>query len=309
MTTEKGDEAKGQGAEETSQPGGVRPRRRRTSRAKVQEEAPAVAAADAAAGETKPKPARKRRTTRATARPKAAEPSSDEAEATKKAAPARRRRRTTRAVSADDSPAPIVVEEPPARAADLTRPPPRLLAKLRAEVGPVMMREFGYTSAMQIPRLSKVVLNIGLGEALENARAMENAQADLVRISGQRPVITRAKKSIAGFKIREGMAIGVSVALRGRRMYEFMDRLMNSSLPRIRDFQGVSRESFDGRGNYALGIREQVIFPEIDYNSIDKIRGMQVVIGTTARTDSEGLRMLELLGMPFTRVQEAARVA
>ena len=162
---------------------------------------------------------------------------------------------------------------------------------------------------MQIPRLSKVVLNIGLGEALENSRAMENAQGDLQRISGQRPVITRARKSVAGFKIREGMAIGLSVTLRGRRMYEFMDRLMNSSLPRIRDFQGVSRNSFDGRGNYALGIREQVIFPEVDYNSIDRIRGLQVVVCTTARTDPEGLRMLELLGMPFTRTREAARVA
>ena len=136
---------------------------------------------------------------------------------------------------------------------------------------------------------------------------MENASGDLGRISGQRPVVTRARKSIAGFKIRQGMAIGVSVTL--RRMYEFMDRLMSSSLPRIRDFQGVSRESFDGRGNYALGIREQVIFPEIDYNSIDRIRGLQVVIGTTARTDSEGLRMLELLGMPFARRQETAQIA
>ena len=180
---------------------------------------------------------------------------------------------------------------------------------MRNDVGPVLMREFGYTSTMQIPRLSKVVLNIGLGEALENSRAMENAQGDLQRISGQRPVITRARKSVAGFKIREGMAIGLSVTLRGRRMYEFMDRLMNSSLPRIRDFQGVSRESFDGRGNYALGIREQVIFPEVDYNSIDRIRGLQVVVCTTARTDPEGLRMLELLGMPFTRVREVARVA
>jgi len=201
------------------------------------------------------------------------------------------------------------VEELAAPAAAPTRPVPRLLERLRAEVGPVMVREFGYTSNMQIPRLSKVVLNIGMGEALENAKAMENASGDLGRISGQRPVVTRARKSIAGFKIRQGMAIGVSVTLRGRRMYEFMDRLMSSSLPRIRDFQGVSRKSFDGRGNYALGLREQVIFPEIDYNSIDRLRGLQIVIGTTARTDSEGLRMLELLGMPFARTQETAQVA
>ena len=172
-----------------------------------------------------------------------------------------------------------------------------------------MMQEFSYTTPMQIPRLSKIVLNIGLGEALENNRAMEGASTDLAAISGQRPVTTRAKKSIAGFKIREGMAIGLSVTLRGRRMYEFLDRLISSSLPRIRDFQGLSRDSFDGRGNYSLGIREQVIFPEIDYNSIDRIRGLQVVIVTTAPTDREGLRLLELLGMPFARLRESAAVA
>ena len=274
MTTEKSDEAAGQTVDETSRQEAA-PRRRRTSRSE-----------DAAA---KAKPARKPRTTRAKAQPKAV----------KESAPARRKRRTTRAAAAEESPAPTALQ----------RPAPRLLERLRNDVGPVLMREFGYTSTMQIPRLSKVVLNIGLGEALENSRAMENAQGDLQRISGQRPVITRARKSVAGFKIREGMAIGLSVTLRGRRMYEFMDRLMNSSLPRIRDFQGVSRESFDGRGNYALGIREQVIFPEVDYNSIDRIRGLQVVVCTTARTDPEGLRMLELLGMPFTRTREAARVA
>ncbi len=179
--------------------------------------------------------------------------------------------------------------------------PPRMLDKIRNEVAPVMIQEFGYTSPMQAPRLSKVNLNIGLGEALTNARAMENATRDLTAIAGQKPVTTRAKKSIAGFKIREGMPIGVSVTLRGRRMYEFVDRLISSSLPRIRDFQGVSRNAFDGRGNYSLGIREQVIFPEIDYNSIDRIRGLQIVIVTTAPTDAEGLRMLELMGMPFTR--------
>ena len=186
---------------------------------------------------------------------------------------------------------------------------PRMLEKIRSDISPVMIQEFGYTSPMQVPRLSKVTLNIGLGEALTNARALENATRDLTAISGQKPVTTRAKKSIAGFKIREGMPIGVSVTLRGRRMYEFVDRLISSSLPRIRDFQGVSRRAFDGRGNYSLGIREQVIFPEIDYNSIDRIRGLQIVIVTTARSDAEGLRLLELMGMPFVRPDSQQRVA
>ena len=185
--------------------------------------------------------------------------------------------------------------------------PPRVLAKLRDEIGTQLMSEFGYTSPMQVPRFTKIVLNIGMGEALQNARAMESATRDLTLISGQRPVTTRARKSVAGFKIREGMPIGLSVTLRGRRMYEFYDRLVSSALPRIRDFQGVSREAFDGRGNFSLGIREQVIFPEIEYNSIDRIRGLQVVIVTTAHTDREGLRLLELLGMPFTRGRDAAR--
>jgi large subunit ribosomal protein L5 len=186
---------------------------------------------------------------------------------------------------------------------------PRLLLRLRDEIAPALMQEFSYSSSMQVPGLSKVVVNIGLGEALQNARAMEAATRDVTAITGQRPVTTRAKKSIAGFKIREGMPIGLSVTLRGRRMYEFVDRLISSALPRIRDFQGVPRESFDGRGNYSLGIREQVIFPEIDYNSIDRIRGLQIVICTTARTDHEGLRLLERMGMPFARMRDAARVA
>jgi len=178
---------------------------------------------------------------------------------------------------------------------------PRLLQKIRDEIGPEMMKEFGYSSVMQIPRLDKVVVNIGLGEALQNARAIENVTADLARITGQRPVTTKAKKSIAGFKIREGMPIGAMVTIRGRRMYEFVDRLLNASLPRIRDFQRLSRNSFDGRGNYSIGIREHTIFPEIDYNSIDRIRGMQIVIVTSAENDQEGMRFLELAGMPFIR--------
>ena len=171
------------------------------------------------------------------------------------------------------------------------------------------MQEFGYSSPMEVPRLEKIVLNIGLGEALENSRAIENASRDLALISGQKPVTTRARKSIAGFKIREGMAIGLTVTLRGRRMYEFLDRLISSALPRARDFQGVPREAFDGRGNYSLGIREQVIFPEIDYNSIDRLRGLQLAIVNTGRTDREGLRLLEMLGMPFAMSQEVTQVA
>ena len=180
-------------------------------------------------------------------------------------------------------------------------PPTRLQVRFREEVAAALMTEFEYTSAMQVPRLDKIVVNMGLGEALENARAIVNATRDISLICGQRPVTTRARKSIAGFKIREGMPIGITVTLRGRRMYEFFDRLVSSSLPRIRDFRGVSPNSFDGRGNYSLGIREHAIFPEIDYNTIDRIRGFQIVVATTARTDREGLRLLELMGVPFAR--------
>jgi len=200
------------------------------------------------------------------------------------------------------------VEEVEKDGARVVRGVPRVLEKLRVEVGPRLVEEFGYSSTMKIPQLKKIVLNIGMGEAITNARALENATRDLTLISGQRPVTTRARKSVAGFKIREGMAVGLSVTMRGRRMYEFFDRLVSSALPRIRDFQGVSREAFDGRGNFALGIREQVIFPEIDYNTIDRLRSLQVIIVTSASTDQEGLRMLELLGMPFTRNREMARV-
>ena len=181
---------------------------------------------------------------------------------------------------------------------------PRLLEMLRNEVGPQMIQDFGYTSPMQVPKLDKIVLNIGMGEALQNARAMEAATGDLTAISGQKPLVTRAKRSIAQFKIRDGMPIGLTVTLRGARMWEFYDRLVNSALPRIRDFQGVSRNSFDGRGNYSLGLRDQVIFPEIDYNAIDRLRGLQIVIVTTAPNDQEGLRLLELLGMPFARTRD-----
>ena len=171
----------------------------------------------------------------------------------------------------------------------------------REQVVPTMMKEFNYKNVMEVPRLNKIILNVGVGEAKDNIKALEGAVNDLTIISGQKPVVTRARKAIAGFKIREGMPIGVSVTLRGDMMAYFLDRLLNMALPRIRDFRGVSKSSFDGRGNYSMGIREQVIFPEIDYNHIDRIRGFQVTINTTAKTDSEGARMLELLGVPFSR--------
>ena len=177
----------------------------------------------------------------------------------------------------------------------------RLKERYRDEIVPLMMQEQGYKNSMQVPRLDKIVLNIGLGEAIQNQRALEAATNDLSLISGQRPVITRAKWSIASFKLRAGMAIGLMVTLRGERMYEFFDRLVNAALPRVRDFQGIPAKAFDGRGNYTLGIREQIIFPEIDYDKVDKIRGLQVSIITTARTDEEARRLLELMGIPFSR--------
>ena len=180
-------------------------------------------------------------------------------------------------------------------------PPPRLREMYRNEIIPSMMREFGYSNPMEVPRVNKIVLNIGLGEALTNGRAMENATRDLSLITGQKPVINRARKSIAGFKIREGQPIGTSVTLRGARMYHFLDRFINTSLPRIRDFRGLPRRGFDGRGNFSMGISEQIIFPEIDYNQIDRLRGLQVTITTSARNDPEASRLLELYGMPFLR--------
>lgn len=177
----------------------------------------------------------------------------------------------------------------------------------RTEVAPALYKEFEYESPMQIPRIQKVVVNVGLGEALDNAKATEFAVNDITRITGQKPVLTKAKKSIAQFKLREGRIIGVKVTLRGERMWAFLSRLIHVALPRTRDFQGVSPDSFDGRGNYTLGLREQLIFPEIEYDKIDKIRGMEVTIVTTAQTDEEGRRLLAMLGMPFQReVAEAA---
>ena len=177
----------------------------------------------------------------------------------------------------------------------------RLKENYENEIKNAMTEKFGYKNVMQIPRLEKIVINMGVGEAKENSKILESAVKDLTTISGQKPVITKAKKSVANFKLREGMPIGCKVTLRGERMYEFADRLINLALPRVRDFRGVSAESFDGRGNYALGIEEQIIFPEIEYDKVDKVRGMDVIFVTTAQTDEEARELLRLFGMPFKR--------
>ena len=178
---------------------------------------------------------------------------------------------------------------------------PRLLEKYRKDVIPGMMKQFGYKNVMQVPRLVKVVLNIGLGEAIANAKAIEAAETDLTTITGQHPVVTRARGSISVWRLRQGMPIGIKVTLRGTRMYQFMDKLMHAVMPRIREFSGVSPTAFDGRGNYTLGLKEQTVFPEIEYDKIDKIRGLEIVVVTTAKTDEEGKHLLELMGMPFTK--------
>ena len=178
---------------------------------------------------------------------------------------------------------------------------PRLRVFYEGEVVRQLREHYDYGNPMEVPRLSKVVLNIGMGEALTDANSLDRAAEDLQTISGQKPVIQRAKRSIANFRLREGNPVGVSVTLRGTRMYEFLDRLISAALPAIRDFQGLSPNAFDGRGNYSIGLREQLVFPEIDYDRVDKVRGLQVTIVTTARTDDEGRRLLELLGMPFAR--------
>jgi large subunit ribosomal protein L5 len=176
---------------------------------------------------------------------------------------------------------------------------PNLKQYYRETVVPQLMSEFKYDNVMQVPRIIKVNVNVGVGEAIDNAKALDGAVDDLIKITGQKPVITKAKKSIATFKLREGRAIGVKVTLRNERMWALLDRLINVALPRTRDFRGISGDSFDGRGNYTLGLREQLIFPEIEYDKIDKVRGMEVTIVTTAKTDEEGRRLLRLLGMPF----------
>ncbi len=195
--------------------------------------------------------------------------------------------------------APKAAPAPPARARSTGSIPPRLRERYRSTVVRALMQERGYRNAHQVPRLEKIVLNMGVGEAKENAKALDAAVADLVAITGQKPVITKAKKSIAAFKVRTGMPIGAKVTLRGARMYEFLDRLVSVALPRVRDFKGLSPKSFDGRGNYALGLREQVIFPEIVYDKIDKIRGMDIIVCTTAASDEEARALLTHLGVPF----------
>ena len=180
---------------------------------------------------------------------------------------------------------------------------PRLKEKYFTELLPALFKEFGYSNVMQVPRLEKVVVSIGLGEAIQNPKALEAAEKDLAAIAGQHPVTTRSKRSIAAFKLRTGMPIGMKVTLRGDRMYHFLDKLYNVVLPRLRDFQGISAESFDGRGNYSLGMREQIVFPEVDYDKVDKLRGLEVSIVTSARTDDEARRLLELLGMPFRKAE------
>lgn len=174
-----------------------------------------------------------------------------------------------------------------------------LREKYEQEVVPALMEKFGYKNKMQVPKLEKVVINMGVGDALQNPKLLDAAVADLTQIAGQKPVVTRAKKSIANFKVRAGAAIGCKVTLRGERMYDFLQKLMNVALPRVRDFRGVSPKGFDGRGNYTLGVREQLIFPEIDYDKVEKVRGMDITIVTTAKTDEEAREFLRLLGMPF----------
>lgn len=176
----------------------------------------------------------------------------------------------------------------------------RLKDKYKTEVAQAMMQKFGYKNVMEIPKVEKVVINMGVGEAVGNPKILDAAVGDMTLIAGQKPVVTRAKKSIAAFKIREGMPIGAKVTMRGERMYQFLDKLFNIALPRVRDFRGVSPKAFDGRGNYTLGVKEQLIFPEIDYDKIDKIRGMDIIIVTTAATDEEARELLRLMGMPFS---------
>jgi large subunit ribosomal protein L5 len=180
---------------------------------------------------------------------------------------------------------------------------PRLKDRYQEEILPAMQQDFGYQNVMEVPRVTKIVVNIGLGEALLNAKALDAASGDMTLITGQKPIIRKARKSIATFKLRQGNPIGIKVTLRGNRMYDFLDRLMNVALPRQRDFRGVSPDAFDGRGNYTLGLQEQLVWPEIDYDTIDKVRGMEITVVTTAKTDEEGRRLLQLFGMPFGKRQ------
>ena len=229
---------------------------------------------------------------------KAPKAASGKSSATAKVAATSSPRRSTKKAADDEAP---LNEKPEPRRV------PGLLLRYRTDMKDVLRNRFNYGNVMQVPHVRKVVINVGLGENKTNPRAMESATRDLTMIAGQKPVTTRARRSIAGFKLREGDPIGVAVTLRGRRMYDFLDRLFNAALPRIRDFRGVSRGAFDGNGNYSLGIREQIIFPEIDYNQIDRIRSFQVTMVTSAGTDEEGAALLELMGMPFVREATSVR--
>ena len=288
-------------------------RARRPRAAPAGSEAPATSEAESPEAEAPaPRATRARRPRAAAAGSEA--PATSEAESPEAEAPAPRATRarqpgTTSTARPAGEAATRPARAPRQRPAEEARPSPspkvkrvpRLLEQYRSQIKGILMEEFGYKNVMEIPRVEKVVLNIGMGETKVNPRALESATRELASITGQKAVITRARKSIAGFKLREGDAIGTMVTLRGDRMYDFLDRLCNASLPRIRDFRGVSRRAFDGRGNYTLGIREQVIFPEVDYGQIDRIRSLQVSIITTASTDREGMHLLGHLGMPFAR--------
>ena len=177
----------------------------------------------------------------------------------------------------------------------------RLKERYKKEIAPQLIKKYGYNNVMEVPRVVKIVLNLGMGESLSNPKAMEAAEKDLVAIAGQHPVVTKAKKSVAAFKLRAGVPIGMMVTLRDKRMYEFLDKLVSVVLPRIRDFQGIPRDAFDGQGNYTLGMKEQIVFPEIEYDKVDKIRGLEITIVTTAKTDEDGRRLLEAIGMPFKK--------
>ncbi len=259
----------------------------------------AAKAKPAARAPRKPAAAATKRAPRASSRAKApetatAEPGGEQPEAAAEDA------------AGDEAPAKRAAPSKRGKQAVGPRPLPRLMARYRNEIRGQLVREFGFKSPMQAPEAKKVVINIGLGEALTNNRAMEVMPLHVGVISGQRPVITKARISVAGFRVREGQQIGVMVTLRGRRMYEFLDRMISLALPRIRDFRGVPRTSFDGKGNYSLGLREQIVFPEIDYATVDRVRGLQVTITTSARNDPEGFRLLELMGMPFAKEAKAS---
>jgi large subunit ribosomal protein L5 len=220
-------------------------------------------------------------------------------EAPQRAARAKAAAKPTTSRAKAEPAAPAEASTPPRRRAAGRPEPSGLRLRYRDEAVPVLLREFRYANAMEVPRLDKVVVNIGLGEAIQNAKAIDAAVGDLMIITGQKPIVTRATRSIAQFRLRTGMPVGAKVTLRGQRMYDFLERTMRLALPRIRDFRGVSPRSFDGRGNFSLGLREQLMYPEIDYDKIDRLRGFEISIVTTARTDEEGRRLLALLGMPF----------